>query len=96
MAGEGGGVDRGRVAGIAAAAGRPVRPEDVWNAAVRAGADPARMALSLCHVLGEVTAAAAAAGAEDDVVPVRYTLADGREVVYAATLDNPFRHPRDG
>ena len=36
-------------------AGRPVTPEDVWNAATRAGVDPARLALSLSHVLGEVT-----------------------------------------
>lgn len=92
MAGEVGGGGRGQVARIAAD-GRPVRPEDVWNAAVRAGADPARMALSLCHVLGEVTLAEAEAGREDDVVPVRWTLADGREVVYAATFDNPFRGP---
>lgn len=35
------------------------------------GADPARMALSLCHVLGEVAPAEAATGAEDDVVTVR-------------------------
>ena len=35
-------------------AGRPVTPGDVWNAVTRAGVDPARLALSLSHVLGEV------------------------------------------
>lgn len=94
MAGEVGGGGAGQVARIVSA-GRPVTPEDVWNAAVRAGADPARMALSLCHVLGEVTLAEAEAGAEDDAVAVRYTLRDGRELVYDASLDNPFRHLRD-
>jgi hypothetical protein len=94
MAGEVGGGGRGQVTRIAAD-GRPVSPADVWNAAVRAGADPARMALSLCHVLGEVTLAEALAGAEDDAVPVRYTLTDGREVTYDASLDNPFRRLDD-
>ena len=72
------------------AAGRPVTPEDVWNAAVRAGVDPARMALSLCHVLGEVTLAELDAGAEDDPATVRFTLATGDEVRYDATFHNPF------
>lgn len=90
MAGEvGGGRRRGQVSRIESL-GRAVTPEDVWNAAVRSGADPARMALSLCHVLGEVTAAEAAVGAEDDVVPVRYTLAGGEVVCYDATFRNPF------
>ncbi len=56
MAGEVGGPDRGQVSRIESL-GRAVTAEDVWNAAVRAGVDPARMALSLCHVLGEVTLA---------------------------------------
>jgi hypothetical protein len=93
MAGEVGGGGRGQVTRIVSG-GRPVTPEDVWNAAVRAGADPARLALSLCHVLGEVTLAESEAGAEDDPVPVRYTLTDGREVEYDASWDNPFRSPR--
>ena len=55
MAGEvGGGHKPGQVTRIESL-GRSVKPEDVWNAAVRAGADPARVALSLSHVLGEVT-----------------------------------------
>lgn len=50
MAGEVGG-GKGQVARIAAD-GRRVAPEDVWNTAIRAGVAPARMALSLCHVVG--------------------------------------------
>lgn len=69
---------------------RAVTPEDVWNAAVRAGVDPARMALSLCHVLGEVTLAEMEAGAEDDPALVRFTLKTGEVVQYDATLHNPF------
>lgn len=94
MAGEIGGGGAGQVERIVAD-GRPVTPEDVWNAAIRAGADPARMALSLCHVLGEVTLAEAEAGAEDDAVTVRYTLRDGRELAYDASLHNPFKRLRD-
>lgn len=87
MAGEvGGGRRRGQVRRIESL-GRPATPEDVWNAAVRSGADPARMALSLCHVLGE---GAATADDEDDAVPVRYTLAGGEVVCYDATFHNPF------
>ncbi|MBA4066132.1 MAG: hypothetical protein C0501_20925 [Isosphaera sp.] len=93
MAGEVSGGGRGQVTRIESG-GRPVTPEDVWNAAVRAGADPARLALSLCHVLGEVTLAEMEAGREDDPVPVRYTLPTGEVVVYAAGLHNPFRRPR--
>jgi hypothetical protein len=70
--------------------GPAITPEDVWNAAIRAGADPARMALSLCHVLGEV-AHAGTAGEDDDPVPVRFTVATGDVVVYDATLHNPFK-----
>ena len=94
MAGEFGGGGKGQVDRIVAD-GRPVTPEDVWNAAIRAGVDPARMALSLCHVLGEVTLAECEAGAEDDAVTVRYTLRDGQELVYDASLHNPFRHLRE-
>jgi hypothetical protein len=75
--------------------GHAVTPEDVWNAAIRAGVDPARLALSLCHVLGEVTLAEAEAGYEDDAVPVRYTLKAGREVTYDASWHNPFKHLHD-
>ncbi|MBN9522126.1 hypothetical protein J0H58_27010 [bacterium] len=91
MAGEVGGGGKGQVTRIVAC-GRPVTPEDVWNAAVRAGVDPARMALSLCHVLGEVTLAECEAGAEDDPVAVRYTLKDGGEVAYDASWHNPFKY----
>lgn len=92
MAGEYGGADRpGQVSRIESL-GRSVTPEDVWNAAIRAGVDPARMALSLCHVLGEVTLAAMEAGAEDDPATVRFTLANGGVVEYDATYHNPFRH----
>jgi hypothetical protein len=41
MAGEVGGGGRGQVSRIESL-GRAVTPEDVWNAAVRAGVDPAR------------------------------------------------------
>ena len=93
MAGEvGGGRRRGQVSRIESL-GRAVTPEDVWNAAVRSGVDPARMALSLCHVLGELTPAEAAAGSEDEAVTVRYTLADGEVVDYDATFYNPFHRP---
>ncbi len=85
-----GGGGQGQVSRIEST-GRPVTPEDVWNAAVRAGAHPARMALSLCHGRGEVTLAACAAGDEDDVVPVRYTLKDGRTLSYDASFHNPFK-----
>ncbi|MEO2090083.1 MAG: hypothetical protein ABGY75_11375 [Gemmataceae bacterium] len=89
MAGEFGGDGPGQVSRIESL-GRAVTPEDVWNAAVRSGADPAAMALSLCHVLGEVTLAAMEAGAVDDPAAVRYTLRDGRVVEYDATFHNPF------
>jgi hypothetical protein len=91
MAGEVGGPDRGQVSRIESL-GRAVTPEDVWNAAIRAGADPARMALSLCHVLGEVTLAEMEAGAVDEAVTVRYTLKTGQQVEYDATFYNPFTH----
>lgn len=91
MAGEVGGPDRGQVSRIESL-GRTVTPEDVWNAAIRAGADPARMALSLCHVLGEVTLEEMEAGAVDEPVTVRYTLKTGQEVEYDATFHNPFTH----
>src|SRR5437762_10870808 len=94
MAGEYGGADRpGQVSRIESL-GRAVTPEDVWNAAIRAGVDAARMALSLCHVLGEVTLAEMVAGAEDDPVPVRFTLKSGEVLQYDATYHNPFRHAR--
>ncbi len=90
MAGEIGGGGKYQVTRIESA-GRPVTAEDVWNAAVRAGVDPARMALSLCHVLGEVSLAAMDEGEEDDAVGVLYTLRDGRVVGYDAGFHNPFR-----
>src|SRR5262245_56834955 len=89
MAGDVGGGGRGQVLRIESPA-RAVTAEDVWNAAIRAGADPARMALSLCHVLGEVSLAEMAAGAEDDPAVVRFTLTTGEEVQYDATFYNPF------
>jgi hypothetical protein len=91
MAGEVGGIERGQVSRIESL-GRAVTPEDVWNAAIRAGVDPARMALSLCHVLGEVTLAEMEAGAVDDPAAVRFTLKTGQVVEYDATFHNPFRH----
>lgn len=72
-------------------AGRPATAEDVWNAAVRAGADPARLALLLCHVLGEVTYTEMQGGAEDEPATIRYTLATGEVVEYDAGFHNPFR-----
>lgn len=86
-----GGVERGQVSRIESL-GRGVTPEDVWNAAIRAGVDPAAMALSLCHVLGEVTLAEMEAGAVDDPAAVRYTLKTGQVLEYDATFHNPFRH----
>lgn len=95
MAGEVGGGTNGRaqVARIESL-GRPVTPEDVWNAAVRAGVDPGRMALSLCHVLGEVSYEEMVAGREDDPATVRYTLATGEVVHYDAGFHNPFKPGR--
>ena len=90
MAGEVGGSSVGQVSRIESL-GRPATPEDVWNAAVRAGADPARLALSLSHVLGEASYAALVAGGEDEPAAVRYTLATGEVVEYDAGLYNPFR-----
>lgn len=90
MAGEVGGSSVGQVSRIESL-GRPATPEDVWNAAVRAGADPARLALSLSHVLGEVSYAEMVAGLEDDPAAVRYTLLTGEVVEYDAGLHNPFR-----
>lgn len=88
---ESGGIERGQVSRIVSL-GRPATPEDVWNAAIRAGVDPARMALSLCHVLGEVTLAEMEAGAVDEPVTVRYTLKTGQVLEYDATFHNPFTH----
>ncbi|WP_020472795.1 hypothetical protein [Zavarzinella formosa] len=90
MAGEAVASRKGLVSRIESG-GRPVTPEDIWNAAIRAGADPARMALSLCHVLGEVTLAESDAGKEDESVAVRYTLTNGQAVMYDASLHNPFK-----
>jgi len=90
MAGEVGGSSAGQVSRIESL-GRPVTPVDVWNAAVRAGADPARLALSLSHVLGEVSYAEMVAGREDEPAVVRYTLATGEVVEYDAGFHNPFR-----
>jgi hypothetical protein len=94
MAGEIGGGGKGQVARIESE-GRPVTPEDVWNAAIRAGVDPARMALSLCHVLGEVSLIESEAGEEDEPVGVRYTLKNGHTVSYDAGFYNPFKHLAD-
>ena len=74
---------------------RPITPEDVWNAATRAGADPARLALSLSHVLGEVTYEDMKAGREDEPALVRYTLTTGEVVEYDAGFHNPFKGWRD-
>src|SRR4051812_11672149 len=71
-------------------AGRPVTPEDVWNAATRAGVDPARLALSLSHVLGEVTYEQRRAGGDDEPALVRYELTTGEVVEYDAGFPNPF------
>jgi len=86
-----GGIERGQVMRIESA-GRPPTPEDVWNAAIRAGADAARMALSLSHVLGELALAEAESGREDEPVEVRYTLKTGRVLSYDATYPNPFHN----
>jgi hypothetical protein len=94
MAGEVGGGGKGQVSRIESA-GRAVTPEDVWNAAIRAGVDPARMALSLSHVLGEVTLAEMEAGLEDEPVAVRYTLKSGERAAYDAGLHNPFKGLRE-
>lgn len=94
MAGEVGGGGRGQVDRIESL-GRAATPEDVWNAAVRAGADPARLALSLCHVLGVVTLVEAEAGAEDEPAAVRFTLRDGGVVTYDGSFHNPFHRLRD-
>jgi hypothetical protein len=88
---EAGGIERGQVDRIESL-GRPATPEDVWNAAIRAGVDPAAMALSLCHVLGEVTLEQMEAGAVDDPAAVRYVLKTGEVLEYDATFHNPFRH----
>ena len=82
---EGGGIERGQVLRIEST-GRPITPEDVWNAAIRAGADPGRMALSLSHVLGE----APLEDVEDEPVEVRYVLKTGCMLSYDATYPNPF------
>jgi hypothetical protein len=95
MAGEVGGGGKGQVTRIESR-GRPATPEDVWNAAIRAGVDPARMALSLCHVLGEKPLAEMDAGDEDDPVAVRYTLRTGEAVEYDAGFRNPFKGLRAG
>src|SRR3982751_5203211 len=96
MAEAGGGKNQWAQVARIESLGRPVTPEDVWNAAVRAGADPARMALSLSHVLGEVTLAEMAAGQEDDPAAVRYTLTTGEVVEYDAGFHNPFKQLRRG
>lgn len=93
MAGEYGSATRPGQVSRLQSLGRPITPEDVWNAAIRAGVDPARMALSLCHVLGEVTLAEMEAGVEDDPATVRFTLTTGRVVEYDATYHNPFKQP---
>jgi hypothetical protein len=96
MAEPGGGGNRRAQVRRIESLGRPVTPEDVWNAAVRAGVDPARLALSLCHVLGEVSYEEMAAGREDDPAAVRYTLATGEVVQYDAGFHNPFKPGRPG
>lgn len=93
MAGEVGGGGPGEVTRIESL-GRAVTPEDVWNAAIRAGVDPARMALSLCHVLGSTTVEEMDAGLEGEPVAVRYTLTTGEAIEYDAGLHNPFRSLR--
>jgi hypothetical protein len=89
MAGEAGGIERGQVARIESM-GRPATAEDVWNAAIRAGVDLARMALSLSHVLGELPITESEPGQEDEPVEVRYTLKAGRILTYDASYPNPF------
>lgn len=63
---------------------------------MRAGADPARLALSLSHVLCEVTYEEMVAGREDEPARVRPTLTTGAAVEYDAGLDNPFNPRRPG
>lgn len=63
---------------------------------MRAGADPARLALSLSHVLCEVTYEEMVAGREDEPARVRPTLTTGAAVEYDAGLDNPFKPRRSG
>jgi hypothetical protein len=75
-------------------AGREITVEDMWNAAVRAGVDPARLALSLSHVLGEVTYEQMLEGENDEPVLVRYTLATGQLIEYDAGFPNPFANWR--
>ena len=89
MAGCIGGGGAGQVTRIESC-GRPATPEDVWNAAIRAGVDPARMALSLCYVLGEKALEELGAGEDEDPVAVRYTLTSGEVVEYDAGWHNPF------
>ncbi|MFO0799595.1 MAG: hypothetical protein U0804_19160 [Gemmataceae bacterium] len=91
MAGEYGGAGGAWQVSRVESPGRPVTPEDVWNAAVRAGADPARLALSLSHVLGEVSYDEMVAGCECEPAAVRYTLTTGEVLEYDAGLVNPFR-----
>ncbi len=75
-------------------AGRPIAAEELWNAAVRAGVDPARLALSLSHVLGEVTYEQMLDGRDDEPVLVRYTLDTGEMIEYDAGFPNPFANWR--
>lgn len=75
-------------------AGRPITAEEMWNAAVRAGVDPARLALSLSHVLGEVTCEQMSNGMNDEPVLVRYTLETGQMIEYDAGFPNPFANWR--
>jgi hypothetical protein len=96
MAGEFGVSDRPGQVILIESLGRPVTPEDVWNAAVRAGADPARMALSLSHVLGELKYEEMLGGHEEEPAAVRYTLTGGEVVEYDAGFWNPFRELRRG
>ena len=93
MAGEAG-ADRPGLVRRIESRGRPATPEDVWNAAIRAGADPARMALSLSYVLGELSYEAMAAGAEEEPAAVRYTLETGEVIEYDAGFHNPFKQLR--
>lgn len=90
MAGEFGGGGPGEVSRIESL-GRPATAKDVWNAAIRAGVDPARMALSLCHVLADARREESDDDYETDPVAVRYTLTTGERVEYDAGLHNPFK-----
>jgi hypothetical protein len=83
---EGGGIERGQVERIESL-GRPPTPEDVWNAAIRAGVDPARMALSLSHVLCVVPDDP---WCDEEPAEIRYTLKTGALLTYGATYPNPF------